>query len=93
VKRNDRNGTTREAIRIRSVADLHGAIEYFETTYGVGDAELIFPDCLPVVSAEFIRTAGEDGREASRLILSDEWPRGMRRSARYELYRVTEDEA
>ena len=92
MKRNGRN-TVREAIRIRSVTDLHGAIEYFETTYGLQDAELIFPDCLPVVSAEFIRTAGEDGREASRLILSDEWPRGMRRSARYELYRVTEDEA
>lgn len=92
VKRTGRNKTAREAIRIRSVADLHRAIEYFETIYGTEDTTLIFSDCMPVVSAVFIRAIGEDGRESRRLIVTDEWPRGMRRSARYEIYRVSEDE-
>ncbi len=91
MRRARRDKTKREAVRIRSVADLHRAIEYFEAMYGLEEAELIFPDCMPVKSAVLIRTAGADGHETSQFIVSDEWPRGMRRSTRYEIFRVTED--
>ncbi len=92
MKQARRDKTTREAIQIRSVADLHRAIEYFEAMYGVEDAALIFPDCMPVVSAEFVRAAGADGHETSQLIMTNEWPKGMRPSERYELFRVSGDE-
>jgi len=84
--------TKREAVRIRSVADLHGAIEYFDAMYGVGDAELIFPDGLPLMSVVFVQRSRADGGGASQLILSDEWPRGMRDSVTYKLYNTVDNQ-
>lgn len=72
------------------MADLHGAIEYFDTMYGAEDAELIFPDGLPLVSVVFVQRTGENGSKTAQLIVSDEWPRGMRNSARYKLYNVVD---
>lgn len=92
VKQARRDKTTGEAIRIRSVADLHRAIEYIEAMYGTEDAALIFPDCMPVVSAVFVRAIDVDGHETSQLIMTNEWPRGTRPSERYEVFRVSGDE-
>ena len=86
----NRGNCKKESIRIRSVADLHGAIEYFEAMYGVEDSELIFPDGLPLLSVVFLQQTRGDGSKTSQLIVSDEWPRGMRNSARYKLYNVVD---
>jgi len=59
--------------------------------YGLEDAELIFPDGLPLTSVVFLQRALADGQKATQLILSDEWPRGMRRSKLYEIYNVSDD--
>lgn len=88
-ERGNRN-TKKEAVRIRSVADLHGAIEYFDAMYGVENAELILPDGRPLVTMSFVQRTREDGARASQLIVSDKWPRGMRNSARYRLYNVVD---
>ena len=78
----------KEAIKIRTAAELHGAIEYFDAMYGIENAELVFPDGLPLLCVVLVQQTREDGSKASQLIVSDEWPRGMRYSPGFKLYNV-----
>ena len=81
----------KETIRIRSVADLYGVIEYIHTMYGVEETKPTMPDGLPIVCATFWRRTLKGGRRTTQLILSDEWPRGAKESKTYEVYRIPDD--
>ena len=84
--------TKKETIRVRYVAGLHGAIEYFDTMYGLEGVKATLPDGLPLVSVTYLRRTMENGTITSELVLSDRWPRGAVESKTYEIYRVTDDE-
>jgi hypothetical protein len=78
----------REVLRIRSVEDLHEAIQYLDRTYGVEESTLAFPDGLPLVSVTYVLRTLKDGTEASELVFSDRWPEGAVPGKGFELHRA-----
>jgi hypothetical protein len=62
----------KETLRIRSVEDLHEAIQHFDKMYGIEESKLTFPDGLPLVSLTYVRRTFKDGARTSELIFSDQ---------------------
>lgn len=75
MKTHTKRKTVQEALRVRSVAGLHRVIEYLDAMYGLEEAELIFPDGLPLAGVFFVQRELENGRKTTQVILTDEWPR------------------
>lgn len=81
----------KETIRIRSVAGLYGAIEYFHTMYGMEGAKVTASGGLPLVSVTHVWRTMKNGTKISELVLSDRWQKGAVESMRYENYRVIDE--